>query len=50
MALKSKAFTRQGLGLIIMRERVQMVGGKFEVKSKPGAGTTIYAQVPLKVA
>jgi signal transduction histidine kinase len=31
-----------------MRERVQMVGGEFKIRSKPKAGTTIYARVPLK--
>ena len=39
---------RDGLGLISMRERLQIVHGEFEFKTKPGAGTTIYAQVPLK--
>jgi PAS domain S-box-containing protein len=45
---EQEAFTRSGLGLISMRERLQMVGGEFEVKSKPGAGTKIYARVPIK--
>lgn len=35
------------LGLVGMRERVQMVGGRFEVESAPGRGTTIRAQIPL---
>ena len=43
-----EAFTRHGLGLISMRERLQMVNGELEVKSRPGGGTTIYARVPLK--
>ena len=42
------AFTRNGLGLISMRERLQLVHGELSVKSKPGAGTTIRARVPLK--
>ena len=46
---EQEAFTRSGLGLISMRERLQMVGGEFEVKSKPGAGTKIYARVPIKM-
>jgi PAS domain S-box-containing protein len=37
----------RGLGLISMRERVRLVGGKFEISSKPGAGTRIEAKVPL---
>jgi signal transduction histidine kinase len=35
------------LGLLGMRERVEMVGGKFTVESAPGQGTTIQAQIPL---
>jgi len=35
------------LGLIGMRERVEMVGGRFSVTSKKGVGTIIIAEVPL---
>jgi signal transduction histidine kinase len=42
------AFTRHGLGLISMRERLQLVHGELSVKSKPGAGTTIRARAPVK--
>ncbi len=42
------AFTRNGLGLISMRERLQLVHGELSVKSKTGAGTTIQARVPLR--
>jgi PAS domain S-box-containing protein len=41
------AITRRGLGLISMRERMQLVGGEFSIKSKRGAGTTIRARVPF---
>jgi signal transduction histidine kinase len=41
------AFTRNGLGLVSMRERLQLVHGELSVKSKTGAGTTIRAWVPL---
>src|SRR5208283_64647 len=34
------------LGLLGMRERLEMVGGKFVVESSPGNGTTILAQIP----
>jgi signal transduction histidine kinase len=44
------AFTHHGLGLISMRERLQLVGGELSVRSKPGAGTTIHARVPLKAS
>ncbi len=36
------------LGLIGMRERVEMVGGNFEVISKPGYGTTVSVRIPFK--
>jgi len=42
------AFFRKGLGLISMRERLQLVHGELLVNSKPGAGTKITARVPLK--
>jgi signal transduction histidine kinase len=35
------------LGLLGMRERLEMIGGKFVVESAPGKGTTILAQIPL---
>ena len=45
---EQEAVTRHGLGLISMRERLQLVQGELSVKSQPGAGTTIQARVPLK--
>jgi signal transduction histidine kinase len=42
------AFTGHGLGLISMRERLQLVHGELSVKSQPGAGSTIRARVPLE--
>lgn len=36
------------LGIIGMRERVEMVGGSFSVESVPGTGTTVRAQIPLR--
>jgi PAS domain S-box-containing protein len=35
------------LGLLGMRERLEIVGGSFTVTSAPGKGTTVLAQVPL---
>jgi len=43
--LRSKKQIR--LGLLGMRERVEMVNGNFTVESTPGKGTTIQAQIPL---
>jgi signal transduction histidine kinase len=36
-----------GLGLMSMRERVQMLGGRFDLRSSPGAGTIVEATFPL---
>jgi PAS domain S-box-containing protein len=38
---------RQGIGLLGMRERIASVGGKLEVRSKPGKGTVIRAELPV---
>jgi len=37
----------QRIGLIGMRERVEMVGGTLAIESAPGAGTTVRAELPL---
>ena len=39
----------KGLGLISMRERVRLVHGILEIKSRPMGGTTIAVRVPLDV-
>jgi PAS domain S-box-containing protein len=38
---------RMPLGLIGMRERMEMVGGAFSINSTPGNGTTVTATLPL---
>lgn len=35
------------LGLVGMRERVEMVGGSFRIESSPGQGTTVRVQIPF---
>jgi signal transduction histidine kinase len=35
------------LGLLGMRERVEMIGGTFCVKSAPGQGTTVRVEIPF---
>jgi PAS domain S-box-containing protein len=35
------------LGLLGMRERLEMVGGSFSIESSPASGTTVRAQIPL---
>jgi signal transduction histidine kinase len=34
------------LGLLGMRERLEMVGGRFDIQSAPGKGTVIHARIP----
>jgi signal transduction histidine kinase len=38
---------RQRLGLLGMEERVRLVSGKFNVESRPGAGTIVRVEIPL---
>jgi len=38
------------IGLIGMRERVEMVGGRFSVDSSPDIGTTIEVRIPFRAA
>jgi two-component system, NarL family, sensor histidine kinase DevS len=37
-----------GLGLIGMRERLAVVGGRLSIEASPGSGTTLVAEVPLR--
>jgi len=43
-----EARKKGGLGVISMEERVRLVGGKFDIRSQPGLGTTVEVFVPLK--
>jgi signal transduction histidine kinase len=36
------------LGLLGMRERLEMVGGQFDIESSKGKGTTVTAQIPFQ--
>jgi signal transduction histidine kinase len=38
---------KRGLGFTSMRERVRIVGGRMEVRSKPLGGTIIEVSVPV---
>ncbi len=38
------------LGLTSMRERVEALGGTFEVRSPPGSGTQVTATIPMSLA
>jgi signal transduction histidine kinase len=40
--------TPNGMGLRSIRERVESVGGTFEIESAPGEGTKLVLQIPIK--
>jgi signal transduction histidine kinase len=40
---------KKTLGLLGMKERAIMIGGKLEIRSEPGKGTTIEIEIPLLV-
>jgi signal transduction histidine kinase len=42
------AAREEGLGLVGMRERVGLVGGRLRIESAAGTGTTLVAEVPLR--
>ena len=41
------ARTHNRLGLVGMKERVEMVGGSLTIKSARGIGTTVRAEIPF---
>lgn len=45
-----RGLASEGLGLISMKERLHKLHGRLEIKTKPGAGTIIKAQVPLSTS
>jgi signal transduction histidine kinase len=42
-----RAVRKGGVGLLGMRERLALLDGRVEIESRPGAGTTLVAEVPL---
>ncbi|MCC6196135.1 MAG: sensor histidine kinase [Burkholderiales bacterium] len=46
----SRKAERASLGLASMRERVRLLGGRLDVESRPGSGTSLSAWVPLPTA
>jgi two-component system, NarL family, sensor histidine kinase UhpB len=44
------AIARGSLGLLGMQERVGLAGGRLNVSSRPGEGTNIVAEFPLRFA
>jgi len=37
----------ESLGLLGMKERVEQIGGRLEIQSEAGKGTTVVARVPV---
>jgi len=46
-SLQTAGRERGGLGLAGMRERVALLGGEVEIESTVGAGTAIFARIPV---
>jgi signal transduction histidine kinase len=46
-ALLQASATGSRLGLLGMQERAALAGGTVEIESNPGAGTTVFARLPL---
>jgi len=44
-----KIYKTDGCGLLGMGERVQLLGGQFDVTSHPGRGTAVLADFPLQI-
>ena len=44
------ANTKGRVGLAGMRERVEILGGSFQLQTAPGQGTVIHASLPLQLA
>jgi signal transduction histidine kinase len=36
----------EGFGLIGMRERIRLAGGRHDIETEPGRGTTVHAWIP----
>jgi signal transduction histidine kinase len=48
MGFDTKRVGKPGLGILSMQGRARLLGGEFEIHSKPGEGTRIEAWVPLQ--
>ncbi len=44
------AHARKGMGLLGMQERLDLLNGRLEIKSRPGHGTRLLARVPRSAA
>ncbi|MEI2737939.1 MAG: PAS domain S-box protein [Chitinophagaceae bacterium] len=44
---KQKVADKRTFGILGMKERIVMIGGRYEIRSHPGKGTEVIVQVPL---
>ena len=49
-ALLSATEEERGFGVRAMRDRVEFMGGRFRLRSAPGRGTVVEAEIPLREA
>ena len=47
LAELSSGPTAEEMGLNMLRERVEMLGGGFQIESNPGRGTRVVLEIPL---
>lgn len=47
LGFNPSGITKGSLGLQIMQERVELIGGNLKIKSIPGQGTTVQVKIPL---
>jgi PAS domain S-box-containing protein len=47
-ARRGRDISARGIGLLGMRERIALLGGGFRIDSRPGRGTRISVDIPLK--
>ena len=45
--MADRRMTRDGLGLVGIRERVEDLGGRFRIEGKSGKGTRLTIELPL---
>ena len=50
MGFDANRLEKSGLGILSMQGRARLLGGEFEIHSKPGEGTRIEVWVPLQPA
>jgi signal transduction histidine kinase len=45
--VEDKFIKDKGIGLLGMRERAALVGGKIQIESSPQKGTTVFVRIPI---